>query len=141
MPLGECRTISPPANGRTYVSGTTVGYTVTYYCNPEYKLIGLSSRTCQENGEWSGAPPSCSRKLCITIMTLMLLTGYVHKDVYTHKQQEHYAWCKVENTTSHAHCTNTRTRTNAHMLVLVLVFTTARNWPHGGNKIGGTVDC
>ena len=61
--LGDCQTVSSPPNGRANVSGTTVGYTVTYSCNPEYKLIGISNRTCQDSGEWSGTPPSCSRKL------------------------------------------------------------------------------
>ena len=67
IPLGDCKTVSSPPNGRANVSGTTVGYTVTYSCNPEYKLIGISNRTCQDNGEWSGTPPSCSRKLCIIV--------------------------------------------------------------------------
>ncbi len=67
IPLGDCQTVSSPPNGRANVSGTTVGYSVTYSCNPEYKLIGISNRTCQDNGEWSGTPPSCSRKLCIIV--------------------------------------------------------------------------
>ena len=62
--LGDCGGVHAPTNGRRFVSGTTVGHRVNYTCNPGYNLLGNSSRTCQRNGQWSGTPPSCSRKLC-----------------------------------------------------------------------------
>ena len=64
IPLGDCGAVQAPTNGRQFVSGTTVGHSVNYTCNPGYNLLGNSSRTCQDNGQWSGTPPSCSRKLC-----------------------------------------------------------------------------
>ena len=78
IPLGDCQTVSSPPNGRANVSGTTVGYTVTYSCNPEYKLIGISTRTCQDNGEWSGTPPSCSRKLCVIVIMDVSIDACIH---------------------------------------------------------------
>ena len=63
IPSGDCGVPDTPANGSKSVSFTTVGHTVTYTCKSEYKLLGSSSRICQNNGQWSGTQPSCSRKL------------------------------------------------------------------------------
>ena len=66
IPLGDCGAVQAPTNGKQFVSGTTVGHSVNYTCNPGYNLLGNSSRTCQDNGQWSGTPSSCSRKLLVT---------------------------------------------------------------------------
>ena len=65
IPLGDCGAVQAPTNGRQFVSGTTVGHTVTYTCNSGYKLLGKTIRTCQDMGQWSGTPPSCSSKLLV----------------------------------------------------------------------------
>jgi len=60
---GDCGIPDAPVNGNVSLSSTTVGHTVNYTCEQGYKLLGTSSRTCQDNGQWSGTQPSCSRKL------------------------------------------------------------------------------
>ena len=52
-----------PANGHQSGSGTTIGSTVTYTCNPGYTLQGDNNRTCMANSHWSGKAPICNRKL------------------------------------------------------------------------------
>ena len=42
-----------PANGQRYISGATFGSTVTYSCDPGYKLIGPSAVTCLASGQWN----------------------------------------------------------------------------------------
>ena len=65
MLSGLCSSPHPLTNGRMFVTGNIEGHTVTYTCNPQYALLGNSSRTCQEDGQWSGTHPACSRELCV----------------------------------------------------------------------------
>ena len=53
----------PPTNGNVIVGVTTLGAMATYTCNPSYRLVGMDSRQCQENGQWSGEAPTCERNL------------------------------------------------------------------------------
>ena len=56
----DCGTLSEPANGTVDLSdGTLVGAVATYTCDHSFRLIGLGSRVCQENGSWSGEAPIC----------------------------------------------------------------------------------
>ena len=71
MNTGTCP--SPPsiANGRivsvvpdavtTNPDGYAQGSVATYTCNSGYILVGISRRTCESNGQWSGSP-RCERK-------------------------------------------------------------------------------
>ena len=59
---GYCGDPGTPVNGKRAITGYTVGHTVTYTCNAGYKLSGITRRTCQSNGVWSGNLPSCPRK-------------------------------------------------------------------------------
>ena len=62
----DCSTLLNPANGRvSHTTGTTVGQTATYSCNPGYNLVGDSIRTCQATGVWSGSAPTCQRMLLL----------------------------------------------------------------------------
>ena len=54
-----CGGLPDPDNGVVTLSDNIPGSTATYSCNPGYRLEGDSTRTCMEDGEWSGAPPSC----------------------------------------------------------------------------------
>ena len=62
----DCGTLPNPANGRvSHTTGTTVGQTATYNCNPDYNLVGDSTRVCQATGVWSGSAPTCQRMLLL----------------------------------------------------------------------------
>ena len=57
-----CPCPSTPTNGTVdcnegHVAGT--GTRVMYSCNRGYALLGSIYRACQENGNWTGAPPTC----------------------------------------------------------------------------------
>ena len=36
--------------------------TCTYTCNTGYKLTNSNTRTCQNDGSWSGSAPMCRRE-------------------------------------------------------------------------------
>ena len=57
-----CDTLSSPSNGSVFQTGTTFGETANYTCNPGFKLMGESTRICQDTGLWSGIAPTCQRK-------------------------------------------------------------------------------
>ena len=40
----------------------TVGAEATYACNMGYVLEGNSTRTCDDNGTWTGSVPECIRE-------------------------------------------------------------------------------
>ena len=54
-----CPALDNITNGHVLVSGHTPDSNATYSCVIGYVLNGTSSRTCQENGEWSGQEPTC----------------------------------------------------------------------------------
>ena len=55
----KCPYLQIPLNGIVRVSGTIMGSSADYTCNSGFKLIGIAWRKCQDNGEWSGEPPTC----------------------------------------------------------------------------------
>ena len=59
-----CDTLSDPANGDIDQSGNRPGSTATYTCDRGSVLVGQARRTCQNNGEWSGKAPTCTRSSC-----------------------------------------------------------------------------
>ena len=60
----ECETLSNPANGAVRITSNGVGGMAHYICFGEYELIGDTPRICQQNGEWSGTPPTCESNQC-----------------------------------------------------------------------------
>ncbi|KAI8493120.1 CUB and sushi domain-containing protein 3 [Branchiostoma belcheri] len=57
---GQCWDPAVPANGnRDNNSNFTSGQTVRYTCMDGYQLWGTANITCQPNGTWSGATPTC----------------------------------------------------------------------------------
>ena len=63
----RCDDLLTPANGEitSCSSGRVgVGYegdTCSFTCETGYGLIGISPRTCQSNGSWSGSDDVCER--------------------------------------------------------------------------------
>ena len=59
----DCGPLNNITNGMVNTSsGTTFMNTATYTCDPGYMLVGVDSRTCLFNGEWSITPPVCNGK-------------------------------------------------------------------------------
>ncbi|KAI8496791.1 hypothetical protein Bbelb_254460 [Branchiostoma belcheri] len=57
---GQCWDPGVPVNGnRDNNSNFTSGQTVRYTCMDGYHLLGTANITCQPNGTWSGATPTC----------------------------------------------------------------------------------
>lgn len=61
------RCSKPESIARGYVSGTnySFGAMVAYSCDKGFMIDGEKRRTCQANGEWGGALPSCQPVSCI----------------------------------------------------------------------------
>ena len=57
-----CGDPGTPTNGQRSLSSTTYNSVVTYICDVGYTLQGSNSRTCQDNGQWSGSLPQCNRE-------------------------------------------------------------------------------
>ena len=56
----DCGTLDDPDNGQVnHTAGTTFQQTATYSCTTGHNLTGDSTRTCQNNGVWSGSEPTC----------------------------------------------------------------------------------
>ena len=56
----DCGTLADPTNGLVDTSeGTTLNKTATYSCAPGYALVGDSTQFCDDDGVWSGSPPTC----------------------------------------------------------------------------------
>ena len=60
----RCGGLSNPSNGRVRITNDVPGSTATYTCNSGYTLVGGETRTCQNDGTWSGSAPTCTRVVC-----------------------------------------------------------------------------
>ena len=58
----RCPNLPDPFNGRVNQRGNNPGDRASYTCNSGYELQGDSTRTCQNNGQWSGDAPTCERE-------------------------------------------------------------------------------
>ena len=58
----NCDEPQSPANGGKVTTGRSVGDTVSYFCNPGFRLSGDRNRICQADEQWSGSQPNCSRE-------------------------------------------------------------------------------
>ncbi|XP_078671397.1 CUB and sushi domain-containing protein 1-like [Branchiostoma floridae x Branchiostoma belcheri] len=66
---GQCWDPGVPANGnRDRSSNFTSGQTVRYSCTTGYQLFGAAAITCQSNGTWSDAIPSCADSIRIRLV-------------------------------------------------------------------------
>jgi len=45
-------------------TGNDVGDTCTITCDDGFELSGSDTRTCQDDGTWSGTDATCSEGLC-----------------------------------------------------------------------------
>ena len=50
-------------NGRSEMSSNLPGQTCRFSCDKGYRLKGSATRTCRDNGTWSGAETQCNGKV------------------------------------------------------------------------------
>ena len=58
----NCGDPGTPANGVRYGDLFTYKNTILLECDPQYKLAGDLTRTCQADGSWTGSQPTCQGK-------------------------------------------------------------------------------
>ncbi|KAH3725860.1 hypothetical protein DPMN_051712 [Dreissena polymorpha] len=60
--IKECGPLSKPDNGDVVLNaGTKFEAVANYSCNEGFKLVGDTSRICQNTGTWSGVQPTCAK--------------------------------------------------------------------------------
>ncbi len=57
--MNVCPDLLPPEDGTVSVGGRGVGDETVYECDSGLVLRGDVTRTCQENGQWTGEQPIC----------------------------------------------------------------------------------
>lgn len=56
----SCGPLTDPRDGSVSLPGSpSFGQVASYHCKPGLYLVGSETRTCQANGQWSAAAPSC----------------------------------------------------------------------------------
>jgi len=55
----SCAPLIAPDNGMIQCSGTSVDDICVFTCDDGFELSGSSSRTCQDDGTWSGTEAVC----------------------------------------------------------------------------------
>ena len=60
--IAQCPMLTAPENGMISCAGTggDVGDTCTISCDDGYDLSGSETRTCQDDGSWSGTDAVCA---------------------------------------------------------------------------------
>ena len=64
----DCGSLSDPTNGQVNFTTTTEGSVANYTCDTGYDLVGDTTRTCQNDGQWSGSEPTCQSKFVINFI-------------------------------------------------------------------------
>jgi hypothetical protein len=62
-----CPALTAPAGGTVTAQALTYGSVATYACSIGYAMTGTATRTCQQDGTWSGSAPTCTIKNCGTL--------------------------------------------------------------------------
>lgn len=59
----DCGILNPLINGDVKLAGGSLFLSnATYSCDQGFNLMGVGTRTCLSNGEWSGSEPECIGK-------------------------------------------------------------------------------
>ncbi|XP_062498981.1 E-selectin-like [Corticium candelabrum] len=61
----KCPRLSLPLNGYLLSNGVLYNTTVSYGCNPGYRIKKHRTITCQISGQWSDTPPRCKLAECL----------------------------------------------------------------------------
>ena len=66
-----CPSLENPVNGTVDVSGNQTGDTAVYSCDFGFIPDGEATRTCGEDGQWSGSEPTCICKLYVVYFLIV----------------------------------------------------------------------
>ena len=70
----DCGSLDDPTDGAVNTSsGTTFMMNATYSCDFGYNLNGVTTRTCQATGDWSGGDPTCDSTLSSLLVYSVLI--------------------------------------------------------------------
>nr|XP_039262545.1 complement receptor type 1-like [Styela clava] len=79
----KCLPLTPPLDGKVICKdGLTFGSKCIFECQPGFKLIGLSTTSCKDDGQniptgvWGKEPPSCEPKSCARLISNSNTTNY-----------------------------------------------------------------
>ncbi|XP_066469620.1 sushi, von Willebrand factor type A, EGF and pentraxin domain-containing protein 1 isoform X1 [Tiliqua scincoides] len=84
----QCELLLPPENGFVHFTESTLGSSVQYACKPGYRLIGLDTRHCMSNRQWSDVAPTCEIISCP--MPSRPINGTIKGGVYTYGSTVQY---------------------------------------------------
>ncbi|XP_035694916.1 sushi, von Willebrand factor type A, EGF and pentraxin domain-containing protein 1-like [Branchiostoma floridae] len=76
-----CRSPDPPINGVVSHQSNGYGARATYSCKPGYELVGERTRTCGDDGYWTGSSPYCTRGHCPALTPVA--NGALYGGAYT----------------------------------------------------------
>jgi CUB/sushi domain-containing protein len=62
--VANCPALPGPMGGSVLAPMLTFGATATYSCGSGFTMAGVTTRTCQPDGTWSDAAPTCTIKDC-----------------------------------------------------------------------------
>ena len=66
LSANRCPQLSAPFNGSLQPCSNLPGHTCTFSCDKGYVLVGSATRTCTDNGTWTGAETQCDGKVTTT---------------------------------------------------------------------------
>ena len=78
----HCPSLDPPMNGTLSTVSTSIGVSVTVTCNLGYKLSGLSTIVCQNNGQWNSTVPTCEPVKCTALSNNSHVIADPNKESY-----------------------------------------------------------
>ncbi|MCA9700689.1 MAG: CCP domain-containing protein, partial [Myxococcales bacterium] len=80
----DCGPLADPEGGRVVVDSGNFAGLARYSCEPGFEMAGDATRSCGEDGQWTGAAPSCSPCSLGTNWELVAeiseASGYAHFD-------------------------------------------------------------
>ncbi|KAL9961628.1 hypothetical protein ACROYT_G030610 [Oculina patagonica] len=83
LTLVNCGDPGSPTNGQKLGTRHWTGQSMSFICQPGYRLIGPTIRKCLPSGNWSGIQPSC-HKTCPPLESLK--HGHTHGQQYEGKR-------------------------------------------------------
>ena len=65
--VAQCPELDDTTNGMVEWDSLSPGGVAIYTCDPGFNPVGDPTRICGSDGTWSGVPPTCERKLTISL--------------------------------------------------------------------------